>query len=72
MNNSKDARPAHDPLAASLMTAESRAHQNQRMWPQWGIVPAIRFEKHMYSELPLSATGFGERGLSGSAREPSA
>ena len=54
------------------MTADSRSHQNQRIWSQSGIVPVIRFEKRMYNVLPRSAIGCGKRGLSMSARKPSA
>ena len=41
----------HDPLAASLTTADDRVLLNHWMPPQSGIIPVIRFGKSWYSVL---------------------
>ena len=49
--NLNDGGPVHDPLAASLTTADDRVLLNQWMPPLSGIIPVIRFGKRWFSVL---------------------
>lgn len=51
MNESDNADPAHDPIAASLTTADDRVRLSHWLPPQSGIVPLVRFRKRWYSVL---------------------
>ena len=51
MKNSNDGGPVHDPIAASLTTADDRVLLSHWMPPQSGIIPVIRFGKRWYSVL---------------------
>ena len=51
MDNISDGRPIHDPLEASLTTADDRVRLSHWMPPQSGIVPVIRFGTRWYSVL---------------------
>jgi len=51
MDKVSDGRPLHDPIAASLTTADDRVRLSHWMPPQSGIVPVIRFQTRWYSVL---------------------
>jgi hypothetical protein len=51
METLSDGRPAHDPIMASLTTADDRIRLSHWMPPQSGIVPLIRFRTRWYSVL---------------------
>lgn len=51
MENVNDGRAIHDPIAASLTSADDRVLLSHWMPPQSGIVPVIRFGKRWYSVL---------------------
>lgn len=51
MDQTNGRRPTHDPLAASLTTADDRGLLNHWMPPQSGIIPRIRFGSRWYNTL---------------------
>lgn len=51
MHNVSAVHPSHDPIAASLTTADDRLLISHWMPPQSGIVPVIRFGTRWYSVL---------------------